>query len=86
MTRDWIQESTAIRLLIDTMLRAQGAADRDLKGLAENVGRVWQVREADNKRIKTLELKVAFLSGLAFFTAALALGLTLLAFGWWVYS
>jgi hypothetical protein len=54
------------------------------KALAENVGLLWRVREADNTRIKTLELKVRFLTGLACFTTALAIGgLMLLAFGWW---
>ncbi len=58
----------------------------NLKALAENVEILWRVRAADNTRIKTLELKVGFLTGLACFTTALAIGLTLLAFGWWLIS
>ena len=82
--RNLVQETIDIRVIIDGIIRDHQATNTDLKALAENVERLWRVRAADNTRIKTLEIKVGFLTGLACFTTALAIGgLTLLAFGWW---
>ena len=74
-----------VRIYIDGILRDQTATDKDLKALAENVGRLWKLSSIDSKRVSELEVDVARLRGLAFFTAGIVIGLLGLGLGaWWL--
>ncbi len=74
--RNWVQETIDIRLIIDGIIRDSQEASRD-------IGRLAKIAEGHATRINELGEQVQALRSLAFLASGFALGVVLLAFGWW---